>query len=399
MSKKMLVSVLSFLFCMSLAVSASSQVTATLGLDNGTPSVICASELTFKGSIKSDKPRKVQYRFVRSDGVLLPVETIEFIMSGTKEVSAKWALDGPPQAEFKGWVLLKIVFPVETETNKVDFKFICDPTKPDLAVKIRSCPASARPGSDLKSSFKVRAFNYGGVDIQDAAVDITLRKEATCPIPAPHAVYSPHFANGMLLLGGREKVSLKAGQKADVKLGGQNAIPSDTPDGDYFLCATIDAGDKIKESNEGNNCSCCPIKITSASATKPDLMVERFNMKGWGKCEPKSPIVTFEVTVKNIGSASSPAMPEKVMVQVADVDEKGWSNSAGLGSIPPGGRQTVVIPVYYYEKKPEHMIKAAPHPFRATIDPMNLIDEVTRKNNKSDIIYLDFGSVCNKDNQ
>jgi hypothetical protein len=202
----------------------------------------------------------------------------------------------------------------------------------------------------------------------------------------------------MLLLGGREKISLKAGHKAEVKLAGTNTIPDDAPDGDYFLCATIDAGDKIKESNEGNNCSCCPIKITSVQA-KPDLVVERFTMKGWGKCAPKNPIVTFEITVKNIGNAASPAMPEKAMVQVADVDEKGWSGSAGLGAITPGHKQTVVIPVYYYEKKPEHILKAAPHPFRASIDPMNLLDESNRKNNKSDIIYLDFGSVCNKDNQ
>jgi len=122
-------------------------------------------------------------------------------------------------------------------------------------------------------------------------------------------------------------------------------------------------------------------------------------MKGWGKCEAKSPIVTFEVTVKNIGGAASPAMPDKALVQVADTDEKSWSGSAGLGAIPPGGRQTVTIPVYYYEKKPDHMLKAAPHPFRATIDPLNLLDESSKKNNKSDIIYLDFSSVCNKDKQ
>ncbi len=383
---------------MSIAVSARCQVTASLGFDNGIPSVVCASETSFKGSIKSDKPRKVQYRFVRSDGVLLPVETIDFSASGTKDVTTKWTLNGPPQEEFSGWVSLKVVYPVETETDKVEFKFVCDPTKPDLAVKIRSCPASARPGGELKSSFKVRAFNYGGVDIQDAAIDITLRKDTTCRIPAPQAVYSPHYYNGALLLGGHEKISLKAGHKAEVKLAGQNTIPADTPDGDYFLCATIDAGDKIKESNEANNCSCCPIKITSVPA-KPDLMVERFTMKGWGKCEAKSPIVTFEVTVKNIGGAASPAMPDKALVQVADTDEKSWSGSAGLGAIPPGGRQTVTIPVYYYEKKPDHMLKAAPHPFRATIDPLNLLDESSKKNNKSDIIYLDFSSVCNKDKQ
>jgi|WetSurMetagenome_2_1015567.scaffolds.fasta_scaffold00304_1 hypothetical protein len=391
------VSVLSFIVSMSIAVSASSQVTATLGLDNGTPSVICANELMFKGIIKSDKPGTVQYRFIRSDGVLQPVETMEFNAPGVKETLLKWVLAESAGAGFKGWVLLQIIYPVEDETDSVDFSIICDPKRPDLAVKIRNLPTHARTGGDLKSALKVRAFNYGGMDIRDAVVDVTLRKEAKCPVAASKAARSAHFVDGMLLASGREKVSLKIGQKLDVKLTGPKNIPADTPPGDYFICASIDAGDKVQETSKGNNCSCVPIKITPAPV-KPDLVIDQFTFKGWGKCEPGHPVLTFEVTVRNAGSVTSHAIPNKIMVQVVDLTDKAWANGSGLGAIPPGGTQTVVIPVYYYDKNPEHMTRVVPHPFRAIIDPLNLIEESSRKNNRSDIIYLDMGAVCGKGN-
>jgi hypothetical protein len=379
------------------AVSSNAQVKAAFSLDSSTPSGTCNNEVMFKGTISSEKPGKVQYKFIRSDGKLLPVETIEFSAPGTKEVSSKWTLNGSFQAENKGWQAIKIVYPEDIESAKAEFDFICDPSKPDLAVRIKGCPAAVRPGSDLKSSVKIRALNFGGVDIKDASVNIILKKDSACTLPLPQAVYSANYHDGVQLLGGLEKVSLKAGQKSDLKLRGSNTIPHDTPEGDYFVCAVIDAGNNIKESNESNNCACCPVKVANIVA-KPDLMVERFAFKGWGKCEPKNVIMTFEVTVKNIGNASSPAMPDKAAVQVGDLDEKNWANSAGLNSIPPGGRQTVVIPVYYNEKNPDHMLRAIPHPFRAVIDPHSLLDEQSRKNNRSDIIYLDPSSVCNKEN-
>jgi hypothetical protein len=395
MFRRYLLSLLISAVFLSFAGLADARVTATIGFDNGTPSSVCANELVFRGKIKSNRAGKVQYRFVRSDGILQPVENLEFAAAGSKEVSAKWTMEGKPNVEFRGWMALQVVYPAESTTEKVEFSMVCDPTRPDLAVKIRNCPANIRPGGDLKS-FKVRASNYGGVDIKDSVVDITLRKDSACPIPAPRAERSATFVSGMLLQGGREKVSLKAGQKAEVKFSGSHILPADIPIGDYFLCATIDAGDAIKESNESNNCSCCPVKVSPA-AVKPDLVIEHFAFKGWGKCEPHNPVVTFEVTIKNTGAAASPSLHDKVGVQVADMDDRNWSNGAGIGPIPPGGSQTVVIPVYYYEKNPSHMTKVSPHPFRAIIDPNNHLDESSKKNNKSDTIFLDLGAVCGKD--
>jgi hypothetical protein len=397
MLKKLLFLIIVIATQSSFNTLAEAQIKASLTLDSSNPSGICTSEVAFKGTITSEKPGKVQYKFIRSDGAILPVETLEFNASATKEITSKWNLNGSFKPEYAGWQAIRIVYPEEFESGKADFSFTCDPSKPDLAMKVKGCPSVMKPGSDVKSSLKLRVQNYGGVDVKDATVDITLRKDAACQLPLKHAEYSPDYSNGVLLLGGREKVSVKAGNKIDLKLKGLNTIPHNTPEGDYFLCAVIDAGDKIKESNEANNCACCPIKIANIVA-KPDLAIQHFAFKGWGKCEPKSQLMMFEITIKNIGNAASPSMTDKILLQVGDLDEKGWSNGTGLGSIPPGGSQILMIPVYYYEKNPEHMTKVVPHPFRAVLDPNNLLDESSRKNNRSDVIYLDPSSVCGKDN-
>jgi hypothetical protein len=38
-------------------------------------------------------------------------------------------------------------------------------------------------------------------------------------------------------------------------------LPSGVPPGDYFLCAGVDLGNRVAESNEHNNVACNPIQI------------------------------------------------------------------------------------------------------------------------------------------
>jgi hypothetical protein len=395
MGKRSLTFVISVLSLLLPVGEVHAGIIATLNADNASYSGICPVDINFKGTITTDKPGKVQYRFVRSDGVIHPVETLEFNTPGTKEVTATWIACDPVKARYEGWQSINIVYPEELQSNKANFSVTCDQTTPDLAVRIKQCPKTIKPGHELGQAIKVVAINRSELDIKDVGVELVLKREPSCPVPTPAAVYSPHYSSGVLLKGGREQVSLVGGQKQEVKLNGPNMIPSDVPAGDYFLCAVIDAGDKIKESNEANNCSCCPIKIFGG-AGKPDLIIEKFSFKGWGKCEPNSPIFTFEVTVANIGVAPSPAITDKALVQVMDLHGTGWGNAVGLNSIPPGGKQMVVIPVYYLNEDPTHMTKVVPHPFRAVVDPHHLVDESNENNNKSDIIYLDPGLVCSK---
>ncbi len=129
---------------------------------------------------------------------------------------------------------------------------------------------------------------------------------------------------------------------------------------------------------------------------KPDLIIRAFGLKSWGKCTPYSVVFTFQVTVANIGSQRSPAIPAKALVQAMDQHGNGWGQGKVLGSISPGGSITVLIPVAYLIGDPGHMTAAAPHPFRAIADPLGLVDELYESNNKSKIIKVGAPKGCVK---
>lgn len=184
----------------------------------------------------------------------------------------------------------------------------------DLIIKISNCPQSAKAGQELGSSFKVVATNRGNIEVKEVAVDIVLKKDTSCPTPTPVAVYSPNFSDGVLLKGGREHVSLKPGQTLNVKLNGTNTIPADIPSGSYYLCAVIDAGDKVKEADEKNNCSCCPLKIVGE---KPDLTIPSVKFEKVKSLVDSQgqPYWIFNViiTVKNQGTGA--AGPFKILLE------------------------------------------------------------------------------------
>jgi hypothetical protein len=372
---------------------AHAQISATLSAKPIIYSGICPAEIKFRGTITSEKPGRVQYRFIRSDGTLLPVETIEFGTPGAKEVKGSWIAGDASTHLYEGWQAIRILYPEEVESNAAKFKVTCDQTAPELTIKIWNSPASVRPGHELGSSFNVKVTNHGEFDLKDVTIDIVLKKDNSCPISTPNSIDSTHFFDGAPLKGGREHVSIKAGQKLEIKLNGTNKIPADTPIGNYYLCAVADAGNQIKKCDK-TNCACHPIQITTA-AGNPDLVIDRISFKVGEKCEPNYPIYIFEVTVRNIGTAPSPSFPNKTLVQVMDIGSR-WGNGAALPSILPGGTQTVFIPVYYYSEDPDHMTRVVPHPFRAVIDPLHLIGEASNKNKTSDIIYLDPGLICPK---
>ncbi len=382
--------------CLSFAGQVESSITAKINPDKESYTRPCPTVIDFKGTIASDRLGKVQYRLKSSDGTLFPIETLEFSGPGTKVVKAKQTVGNSTNLTYSGWMSLQVLYPEEVESDKAKFSVSCVPAAMDLTVKIRECPKAARPGQDLGNTFKVKTINNGTTDVNNILLDLVLSKNRSCPVPTPLAEYSPNFHDRVLLKGGRQQISLKAAHREVVSLAGSNTIPADTPNGDYFLCAIIDAGDKIKEVDEENNCDCCAIKVSS-SAGVPDLIIESFHFKGWGKCEPDQPIFYFEITIANIGTAASPALTNKAVIEVVDLPRNDWGNRVGLSAIPPGGHLTIEIPVYYFTKDPSHMTTAVPHPFRAILDPYHLINEPKDKNRMSDIIYLDPSPVCSKD--
>jgi len=223
----------------------------------------CPATIKFEGVITvrniTRPPLRLQYKFIRSDGAFAPVNTLIFDKDGSQSVHTSWTLG----ATYSGWEAIKVVYPQDVESNQAHFKLQCagQERPQDLTIRIMQCPRSAKAGQNFGAGFQVTAANHGSAAVKDVAVDIVLRDDPSCPVPAPYAVYSPNYSNGVLLKGGREHVTLNAGQTLNVKLNGTNTIPADTPPGRHFLCAVIDAGNKVTEANEQNNCACCPLMI------------------------------------------------------------------------------------------------------------------------------------------
>lgn len=131
---------------------------------------------------------------------------------------------------------------------------------------------------------------------------------------------------------------------------------------------------------------------------KPDLVIRSFGLKRWGACKPHSAVMTFEVTVANIGKAPSPSsasLGDKALVQVMENSGSGpWGNGAMLPAIPPGGSATVQVPVYYLMANPGHMTADAPHKFSAVADPLRLVAEQDEYNNRSKPIQTGAPKGC-----
>ena len=137
------------------------------------------------------------------------------------------------------------------------------------------------------------------------------------------------------------------------------------------------------------------IECRAEAQRKPDLIVKSFGLKEWGVCKPDNVIFTFQVEVANIGTAPSPAIAGKAMVQALDQRGTGWGNGAVMGSIPAGESRTVTIPVYYLKSNPGYITGSAPHSFKAVADPLKLVDEQREDNNESSrVISVDPRGIC-----
>lgn len=195
----------------------------------------------------------------------------------------------------------------------------------ELSIRIQNCPKTVKPGQELGASFQVIVTNHGKNAVKDVIIDIVLKENPVCPVPAPLAVYSPNYSNGVLLLGGREHVSLNPGQTLTVKLNGTNTIPADTLPGKYFLCAIIDAGDKVKEANEKNNCACCPITVSRIEA-KPEITGYR------EKCGKKGSNIT--IMGRNFGSQEGKGVALGGHGIHVDLTVISWSDTIIVAQIP-----------------------------------------------------------------
>lgn len=140
--------------------------------------------------------------------------------------------------------------------------------RPDLTVSIDGAKNSYREGEDAGASLKIIVYNKGStkaLGTNDAGadgymVDLVLSTDTHVPVqfavlPIPYT-----FTEDMLLKGGRisNSVTLAPGQSKTYLVGGE--IPRGSPSAAY-LCAVVDPGKKIDESDENNNTDFRPVNI------------------------------------------------------------------------------------------------------------------------------------------
>lgn len=147
--------------------------------------------------------------------------------------------------------------------------------KAELTVKL-TAPATVRAGEDIAHLVRVEAKNSGTVtapkpsDIADLytnarrgyQIDLVLSTDENVPIQFADAYVKP-YTEDMLIRGGRisyEIVDLAPGGSKQYRFK-TATIWDQVPAGNYFLCAVIDPGKTVAESDETNNVSCSRIEI------------------------------------------------------------------------------------------------------------------------------------------
>lgn len=140
--------------------------------------------------------------------------------------------------------------------------------------------AEARSGQDLMITLEV--LNRGDTNCPGTIeappnagymVDIFLSTDRAGP--ASWAVYNASWREDVLLRGGRVSNTYSMGPGVNVRYGapsyeiGPMTLPADIPPGDYLLCAGVDMGRRVAESNEANNVACNPIRIAPTFRIDP----------------------------------------------------------------------------------------------------------------------------------
>lgn len=130
--------------------------------------------------------------------------------------------------------------------------------------------ADARPGQALMITLQIDNrgdANCPGTNESASGymVDIFLSTDRVAP--ATWAVYAPTWREDVLLRGGRVSNTQSVAAGSNFRYGapsyeiGPFTLPTGIPPGAYYLCAGVDLGNRIAESNERNNTACNPIRI------------------------------------------------------------------------------------------------------------------------------------------
>jgi hypothetical protein len=209
----------------------------------------CPATITFKGTISTNKPAVVKYKFIRSDGAIAPVQTLTFSAAGSKTVSTTWTRG----SDCTGWVAIKVVSPVSVESNKANFSIRC--TLPNLVVisfkyEGRLVNAANFPPDrplnismdDLKSIELTIQNAPGGADVTES-FSVGLYLSST---------YPPGCRPTPIKLWSQTVPGLRAGES--LRLSTRVLIPSTLAYINYWMYPMVDDTNRIVESVEDGNC-------------------------------------------------------------------------------------------------------------------------------------------------
>lgn len=148
--------------------------------------------------------------------------------------------------------------------------------QPDLKISV-TADDSYRPGEDIAGSVSVEVENAGGgsargtdeADKEGYMVDLILSGDDSVPVTFATVPNPYKFQEDMLLRGGRisNTQTLEGGETASYDDAASGVIPSGAPSS-VRLCAVVDPGTVISESNEDNNTACVQIAVKSASGAR-----------------------------------------------------------------------------------------------------------------------------------
>lgn len=138
---------------------------------------------------------------------------------------------------------------------------------------------------------------------------------------------------------------------------------------------------------------------------KPDLAIAAFDFTGptansapKPACEPNTVVYSFSVTVANRGSGPSPSSASlggRALLTVAAQDRAGWAARVPLPAIAAGKSATVSADVLFLSPNSAYMVRAN-HPFLATVDPDNLVDEADETNNTKGPLTMGPPAGCER---
>ncbi len=212
----------------------------------------------------------------------------------------------------------------------------------------------------------------------------TIKNQGTAPTPAgtKHGVLFTFDdgAAGSGVWSDAHTGSLAPGASVTVTANGGSAGALWTAvEGAHTVKAYVDDVNRIAESNEANNVRLEEITVSkTATAGKPDLVVTHIS---WNPTKPvPGSDVTFRATIKNRGTAPTPAGVTSGVAFLVDGRLTVWSDSC-TRSIPPGNWVTVTA---NGGPSGSAVWKATPgtHTIQAWVDDIDRMVEMDEENNR-----------------